>query len=88
MKTYRVLGSYTISVWMDIEAESEEEALEIADNNGDVCIETEWNGNSVFVSSNYDEEIKEFTLEADGMYSDAHIECIVDDDEDDEDEDE
>ena len=58
MNTYKVRGLYTISFEMEVEAENREEA----ENMGyDLYIQTEWNGQSVFVNPG------EATLEADGM---------------------
>lgn len=68
MKEYTVRALYTISVEMTIEAESREEAMEIAECNTDDCIKTEWNGNSVFAYPCGD--IIEMTLEADGAIRD------------------
>lgn len=66
MKNYKVKASYTISVEMEIEAESREEALNMAEDYTDSCIDTEWNGNSVFVRS-LPSEINSMELCADGM---------------------
>ena len=46
MNTYKVRGLCTISFEKEVEANSREEAEEMA---YDINIETEWNGNSVFV---------------------------------------
>lgn len=45
MNTYKVRGYYTISFEMEVEAESRDEAEQMG---YDLCIETEWNGTSVF----------------------------------------
>jgi hypothetical protein len=67
MNTYKVRGLYTISFEMEVEAESREEA----ENMGyDLYIQTEWNGQSVFVDPG------EATLEADGMAFDISAELI------------
>ena len=44
MAKYKVTGLYTISFDMEVEANSQEEAEEMAYG---INIETEWNGNSV-----------------------------------------
>lgn len=73
MKTYKVNALYTISVEMEIEASSYEEALDIAQDWGDQSIETEWNGNSVFADP-ATEEIIDMKLCADGMMYDFQCE--------------
>lgn len=73
MKTYKVKALYTISVEMEIEASSYEEALDIAQDWGDQSIETEGNGNSVFAYPDT-EEIIGMKLRADGMMHDFQCE--------------
>ena len=67
MNTYKVRGLYTISFEMEVEAENYEEAEQMGYN---LNIQTEWNGNSVFVDPG------EAELEADGMVFDVEIELI------------
>lgn len=67
MNTYKVRGLYTISFEMEVEANSREEAEEMGLS---LDIETEWNGNSVFVP-NGDAE-----LNADGTVFDVEVELI------------
>lgn len=81
MKEYHITAYYTITVNMTIEADSRDEAMDIAYNEGDDSILTEWDGNSVFASPTGD--ITEMTLSADGCIRDAEFD---DDDEDDNDE--
>lgn len=66
MATYRVRGYYTISFEKEVEADSPEEAEEMA---YDIEIETEWNGNSVFVRD-------DTVLEADGEIRDVTVEEV------------
>jgi hypothetical protein len=65
---YHIRALYTISIDMVVEANSREEALEIAESETDDCIHTEWNGNSVFADPTG--SIEEITLTADGMARD------------------
>lgn len=74
MNTYKVRGLYTISFEMEVEANSREEAEEMA---MDLDINTEWNGRSVFT----DDPNTEFS--ADGMPRDIEVE-LIDGEEDDE----
>ena len=67
MNTYKVRGLYTISFEMEVEANSREEAEE---KGLELDIQTEWNGNSVFV--NYGEA----ELNADGTVFDVEVELI------------
>ena len=67
MNTYKVTGLYTISFEMEVEAESREEAEEMGYN---LYVQTEWNGQSVFV------EPGEAELEADGMPFNVNAELI------------
>lgn len=67
MNTYKVRGLYTISFEMEVEANSREEAEEMG---YELDIQTEWNGNSVFV--NYGDA----QLCADGMPRDIEVELI------------
>lgn len=73
MNTYKVTGLYTISFEMEVEAESREEAEERGYN---LYIQTEWNGQSVFV------EPGEAELDADGMPFDISAELIDGEEED------
>ena len=66
MNTYKVRGYYTISFEKEVEAESRDEAEEMA---YDINIETEWNGNSVFVRDDTE-------LCADGEIRDVEVELI------------
>ena len=66
MNTYKVRGLCTISFEKEVEANSREEAEEMA---YDINIETEWNGNSVFV-------IDDTQLCADGEIRDVEVELI------------
>ena len=75
MNTYKVRGLYTISFEMEVEANNREEAEEMA---MDLDIDTEWNGNSVFVRDD------NATLCADGMPRDIEVE-LIDGEEDEED---
>lgn len=68
MNTYKVYGYITISWEREIEAESRDEAEDIALDTVD--IETEWNGNSVFARDG------ETTLEVDGELRDIKVELI------------
>lgn len=70
MGKYKVTGLYTISFEMEVEADSIEEAEEIGHN---LDVETEWNGNSVFV------EYGKAELNADGMPFDVQAELIMED---------
>ena len=76
MSKYKVTGLYTISFDMEIEADSQEEAEEIAYG---INIETEWNGNSVFCD--------EAELCADGTPFDINAELIDGEEENDDEED-
>lgn len=67
MNTYKVRGLYTISFEMEVEANSREEAEEMA---MDLDINTEWNGQSVFTNDSNTE------LCADGMPRDIEVELI------------
>ena len=75
MNTYKVRGLYTISFEMEVEANNREEAEE---KGLELDIQTEWNGNSVFV--NYGEA----ELCADGMPRDIEVELIDGEEEEDE----
>ena len=66
MNTYKIRGSYTISFEKEVEAETKEEAEDMA---YDIDIQTEWNGNSVFVRD-------ETELCADGEIRDVEVELI------------
>ena len=66
MNTYKVRGLYTISFEKEVEAESREEAEEMA---YDINIKTEFNGNSVFVDDDTE-------LSADGSIFDVEVELI------------
>lgn len=66
MNTYRVRGYYTISFEKEVEAESRDEAEQMA---YDINIQTEWNGNSVFVNDDTE-------LCADGEIRDVEVELI------------
>lgn len=66
MNTYKVRGLYTISFEKEVEAESRDEAEEMA---YDINIETECNGNSVFVRDDTE-------LCADGKIRDVKVELI------------
>ena len=67
MNKYKVRGLYTISFEMEVEAENWEEAEEMG---LDLNIETEWNGQSVFV---YDSNVE---LNADGTVFDVEVELL------------
>ena len=67
MKKYKVTGLYTISFEMEVEADNREEAEAMG---YDLYIQTEWNGNSVFVADG------DATLNADGMVFDVEAEPI------------
>ena len=67
MNKYKVTGLYTISFEMEIEAESREEAEEMGMN---IDIQTEWNGNSVFVRD------QNIDLNADGMPFNVEVELL------------
>ena len=67
MNTYKVKGLYTISFEMEVEANNREEAEEMGLS---LDIDTEWNGNSVFVRDG------NATLCADGMPRDIEVELI------------
>ena len=67
MNIYKVRGLYTISFEMEVEAETREEAEE---KGYDLDIQTEWNGNSVFVDPG------EAELKADGTVFDVNVELI------------
>lgn len=71
MNTYKVRGYYTISFEKEVEAETREEAEEIA---YDIDIQTEWNGNSVFVTDDTE-------LCADGEIRDVEVELIDEEEE-------
>ena len=75
MNTYKVRGLYTISFEMEVEAESREEAEE---KGYELDIQTEWNGNSVFVNPG------EAELNADGEPRNIQVELIDGEEEDDE----
>ena len=66
MNKYKVRGLYTISVEMEVEANSREEAEEMGYN---IDIQTEWNGNSVFTND-------DAKLCADGEPRDIEVELI------------
>ena len=66
MNTYKVRGLYTISFEKEVEAESREEAEEMA---YDINIMTECNGNSVFADNDTE-------LCADGDIFDVEVELI------------
>lgn len=66
MNIYKVRGYYTISFEKEVEAESREEAEEMA---YDINIQTEYNGNSVFVDDDTE-------LCADGCIRDVEVELI------------
>ena len=67
MNKYKVRGLYTISFEMEVEANSREEAEEMG---LELDIETEWNGQSVFV---YDSNVE---LNADGTVFDVEVELL------------
>ncbi len=67
MNKYKVTGLYTISFEMEVEANSREEAEEMG---MELDIETEWNGQSVFV---YDSNVE---LNADGTVFDVEVELF------------
>lgn len=67
MNTYKVKGLYTISFEMEVEADSREEAEE---KGYELNIQTEWNGNSVFV------DYGEAELNADGTVFNVEVELI------------
>jgi hypothetical protein len=67
MNKYKVRGLYTISFEMEVEADSREEAEEMG---MELNIETEWNGQSVFV---YDSNVE---LNADGTVFDVEVELL------------
>ena len=67
MNKYKVTGFYTISFEMEVEAENREEAEQMG---LDVDIQTEWNGNSVFVRDH------NVDLNADGMPFDVEVELL------------
>lgn len=67
MNTYKIKGLYTISFEMEVEAENREEAEMMG---YDLDIQTEWNGNSVFVNPG------EAELSADGEPRDIEVELI------------
>ena len=75
MNTYKIKGLDTISFEMEVEAENREEAKERGYN---LDIQTEWNGNSVFVNPG------EAELSADGEPRDIEVELIDGEEEDDE----
>lgn len=75
MNTYKVTGLYTISFEMEVEAESREEAEE---KGMELDIQTEWNGNSVFV------DYGEAELNADGTVFGVEVELIDGEEEEDE----
>ena len=75
MNTYKVTGLYTISFEMEVEAENREEAEEIGYN---LYVQTEWNGQSVFVDPG------EAELAADGMPFNVNAELIDGEEEEDE----
>ena len=66
MNKYKVTGLYTISFEMEVEAENRDEAEEMGLS---LDIETEWNGNSVFVRDDAE-------LNADGIPFDIRVELI------------
>lgn len=81
MKEYHVHALYTVSVEMTIEANSYDEAMEIAERCDD-CISTEWNGNSVFVDAGYmDDSVTEMTLDATGTLREFSCEDYDDEEE-------
>lgn len=67
MNKYKVTGLYTISFEMEVEANSREEAEEMG---MELDIETEWNGNSVFV---YDSNVD---LNADGTVFGVEVKLL------------
>lgn len=75
MNKYKVRGFYTISFEMEVEAENRDEAEMMG---YDLNIQTEWNGNSVFVNPG------EAELSADGEPRDIEVELIDGEEEDDE----
>ena len=75
MNTYKVRGLYTISFEMEVEAENREEAEE---KGYELNIQTEWNGNSVFV------DYGDAELNADGTVFDVEVELIDGEEEEDE----
>ena len=74
MNKYKVTGLYTISFEMEVEANSREEAEEMG---MELNIETEWNGNSVFV---YDGNAE---LNADGTVFGVEVELLEGEEEED-----
>ena len=74
MNKYKVTGLYTISFEMEVEAESREKAEE---KGFDLDIQTEWNGQSVFV------DYGEAELNADGTVFDVEVELLEGEEEED-----
>lgn len=74
MNKYKVRGLYTISFEMEVEANNREEAEEMG---MELDIETEWNGNSVFV---YDHNVD---LNADGTVFGVEVELLEGEEEED-----
>ena len=72
MNTYKVRGFCTISFEKEVEANSREEAEEMA---YDINIETEWNGKSVFTND-------DAQLCADGTPRDIEVELLDGEEED------
>lgn len=68
MNTYKVHGYITIGWEIEVEAESREDAEEVALDTVDIA--NEWNGNSVFSRDG------ESTLEVDGELRDIKVELI------------
>ena len=74
MNKYKVIGLYTISFEMEVEAENREEAEAMG---MEVDFETEWTGKSVFTNeSNID-------MSADGMTFGVEVELIEGEEEED-----
>lgn len=67
MNKYKVTGFYTISFEMEVEAENREEAEQMG---MELDIQTEWNGNSVFVRDH------NVDLNADGTPFDVEAELL------------
>jgi len=66
MKPYRVIGSISISTWTVVEAESEEEAIELANERTDMM---------QILSNNGDSELECWMAEElDGVPTKLHIE--------------
>ena len=67
MNKYKVTGFYTISFEMEVEAENREEAEEMG---VELDLQTEWNGNSVFVRD------QDIDLNADGTPFGIEVELL------------